>query len=392
RIVSALDDVPGGVIPNDISNRVSNRGSDRAPRRSPNPSWWRRAGIAAAALLFVASGSVLVSRNGNETALWSDSASSAIARGPSATPSAAPAPAASTESSLPHVANGVAEFRQSIRGTATDVAAAGAASAQDMVAQGTNVQAEASGVAGASAVRDERLARRDGAVLNAPRLEPSRREAAMSAPASNPVAAAPPVVTSPVIAASPNVPPRGLGAVTLAEARTVDSVAGNQAAAAGRAASADISAKATAQGAAKTAASPPANARALRAAEQSVATASAPAPPASSLDAAQRLSATSLLGCYAINASSSERGAARRATADASAHLPVPSRFRLSDTVAASGAPWLLARVLGGAPTSTELQWRPVPSDTVELRVLAAAGTSVVRVGVGGGAQRIPCR
>jgi hypothetical protein len=68
---------------------------------------------------------------------------------------------------------------------------------------------------------------------------------------------------------------------------------------------------------------------------------------------------------------------------------------RLSDTLARPGGDWFVARALAAGRVNAELQWKPLTSDSVALRFVAADTTVMrLRVGADAGAgtiRRVGC-
>ena len=203
RIVSALDDVPRGVLPQRETMLAASRQSvssqagvsrTELARASvtgaPARPWWARPQLAAAALLAVVAGSVYTIR-GRDVSVRersvdiTDSAMSGPALAPSlsATPEATAAPAGTAAAATPAAA----------------AAAGGAATVQPSATMASARRAQQNAPAADAASRS--LSERFDA-----RREVRTSQSTMSAPMSAPAAASAPTVTSPILADSASAP------------------------------------------------------------------------------------------------------------------------------------------------------------------------------------------
>ncbi len=355
RIVSALDDVPRGVLPSRDSLAVASSRSEArsdarataganvgANARASVRRWWARPQLAAAALLMVVAGSVY-SLRGRDTSVRdamferTDSVVSGPALAPALSPdaatSAASAPAPTT--SPVRVPEAPAELR------------AKAPSSERVVQQ--------SAPTAPARMLSERLDTH----------EASRKSAAtMSAPMSAPAAASPPAATSPALADAAN-------ASQLRKSTANDAAA--RVAPAQRAAS-DVAAGSAATGAATAAATGGVSGGAGAAAASSPPPAPPAMPRAPAAATANAQSFTRLVpitpGCYALG----DPGA--------------PPRVELTDTLVATlnARKWYRARPWPANAQSAGAEWRwtPIETNAAELLSIVRGDTTSYRVSTAG--------
>ena len=203
RIVSALDDVPGGVLPAGVAQSGETPATTQVTARTR--AWWARPQMAAAALLVVVAGSVLVMPRGEDVGVF-DAASDSVASGPSISPSVGFPGAGSPSAASPNAE--ASRAGAAFGSAAAQTAAAPALDARPLpapveaVADASARSANTAGKVASSARKAAGIAEQEALARALPARAEARREVAMSAPRSAPVATAPSPPTSPKVADS----------------------------------------------------------------------------------------------------------------------------------------------------------------------------------------------